>query len=101
MLDIRSPYSSQFNEYLIKKIKADLRRSAFSFNDEFVFFGKLYSLKQCIDSLQCSKGKICFALIYPIKHLIYNNRQFYWKDIMEKYSNSIDEEYFLWRRTKH
>jgi hypothetical protein len=95
MLEIVSNKPSQFNTYLVKKIKADLKKSAFFFNPTFLFNGKKYSIKRCIDSLQCKKNKIFFSELIPIKYLIYNNRQLYWVKIMKYYSDNLNREYLL------
>ena len=97
MLEIYSNKSKQFNEYLIKKIKADLKQSAFFFNQVFLFRGKKYTLYQCIDSLSCSKNIITFTLFYPVKHLVFNNRQLFWLSIMNYYSKNLNREYLIWR----
>ncbi len=96
MLEIRSNRPSQFNTYLVKKIKADLRQSALFFNPTFMFNGKKYSVRHCIDSLQCKKNKIFFSELLPIKYLIYNNRQLYWLKIMGYYAENLNREYLLY-----
>jgi hypothetical protein len=97
LVTIHSTYAPQFNEYLIEKIKADLKQSAFFFNPVFIFHNRGYTLSQCIDSLYYHKNKIQFKLYIPIKHLIYDNRQLYWLTIMNQYSESLDREYLLWK----
>ena len=96
-LEINSNRSQSFNDYLIKKIKADLTQSALSFNPIFLFHSKEYSIKHCINSLYCKKDIITFKEIIPIKHLIYNNRQFFWLNIMNFYSQNLNREYLIWR----
>ena len=101
MLEIHSNYSTQFNEYLLKKIKADLKKSAFFFNSVFIFHGKKYTLNQCIESLCVEKGVIKFNLYLPIKHLVYNNRQLFWVNVIKRYSDSLDKLYLLWKGKIH
>ena len=101
MLEIHSNYPTQFNEYLIKKIKADLKTSAFFFNSDFLFHGKRYTLLQCIDSLYNNKGRIRFKFLLPIKSLVYNNRQLFWVYVLNKYSKNLNREYLLWCGKKH
>lgn len=97
MLEIHSNYPPEFNGYLLKKIKADLRKSAFFFNPTFLFRNKEYTLDQCIDSLFCYRRKIYFKLEMPVRHLIYNNRQLFWLNIIELYKISLDKEYLSWK----
>lgn len=96
-LEIRSNRSQSFNDYLIKKIKADLTQSALSFNPIFLFHSKEYKIKDCINSLYCKNNILLFKEIIPIKHLIYNNRQLFWKSIVEFYAQNINREYLIWR----
>lgn len=97
MLEIHSNYSKQFNEYLIKKIKADLKQSAFFFNPVFLYHGELYTLDKCINSLTITKNIIHYKLYLQVKYLIYNNRQLFWLEILNYYSKNINREYLLWK----
>ncbi len=97
ILQIKSDKSISFNNYLIKKIKADLAQSALFYNPTFIFRGKEYSVKKCIDSLLYIKGYICFSEILPIKHLIFNNRQLYWLNVIRYYQRNLNSEYLIWR----
>lgn len=97
MLEIHSNYSKQFNEYLIKKIKADLKQSTFFFNPVFRYCKDIYSLSKCIDSLTLTKNIIHFRLNKQVKYLIYNNRQLFWLDILSFYSKNLNREYLLWK----
>ena len=97
ILEIHSNRSQLFNDYIIKKIKADLKQSALSFNSVFLYHGKEYTLLYCIDSLFCKNGLITFRELLPIKHLIYNNRQLFWIDVMNFYARNLASEYLIWK----
>ena len=97
ILQIKSDKSISFNNYLIKKIKADLAQSALFFNPTFLYHGKEHFVQKCIDSLQYKKGYICFSELLPIKYLIFNNRQLYWLKIMDYYQRNLNREYLIWR----
>lgn len=99
MLYIESNKPHEFNLYIIKKVKADLKKSAFTLNPYFIFKNKRYTLKQCIDSLYVNKktGIITYKEIYPVKHLIYNNRQLFWLSVLEDYNNNLNYYYMIWR----
>lgn len=97
LLEIHSNRSKSFNDYLIKKIKADLKKAALSFNPIFLFQNKKYTINFCIDSLTYKKGIILFEESIPIKHLIYNNRQLFWINIIHFYSDNLNREYLIWR----
>lgn len=100
MIEIFTDKPRAFNEYLLGKIKADLKKSAFFFNPSFFFRGKEYTLIQCIESLNINKNRITYSLLMQVKHLIYNNRQLFWKDILLKYASELDREYLTWRGIK-
>ena len=96
LLEIKSDKPKSFNDYLMKKIKADLKQSALSFNPTFLFRSKQYSVRRCIESLYCRKGVITFKEIIPIKYLIYNNRHLYWLKFIAYYKNNLNKEYLLY-----
>ena len=57
MFSIKTDRPKAFNIYLIGKIKADLNKSAFFFLPIFIFRGKKYSVKGCINSIYLEKDK--------------------------------------------
>lgn len=97
MLEIHSNYSTQFNEYLLSKIKADLKKSAFFFSPVFLYQNKVYTISRCINSLTITKNIIHYRLYPQIKHLIYNNRQLFWLEVINYYSTNISREYLIWK----
>lgn len=97
MLRIKSPYSYEFNLYIIEKMKADLRKSASFFLQRIEFSGKEYTLDQCIESLTQEKGVILFKLEILVKHLVYNRRELFWLRVVENYSSSLSIEYLHYR----
>lgn len=96
MLFIATKYPKKFNDYLVCKIKKELKGLSLFFNPLFLYRGKKYSLVECLSSLSYNKGRIFFKLEYPIRYLIYNNRQLYWLDTIDKYRRNIAIEYFYW-----
>ena len=100
MLSIKTPYSKEFNEYLMKKIKKDLKNASSLFNSSFIFRGDTYTIEQCINSLYVFRGEILFKMDMVVKHLIYNNRQLFWLEIIENYQLNIGKEFFIWKSVK-
>lgn len=97
MLSITTKYPKEFNEYLIKKIKGDLKKSSLFFHPSFIFRDEEYSMDTCIDSLSIFRGRIFFKLEIVIKHLVYNRRQLFWLEIMKNYQTNLGKEFFLWK----
>ena len=97
---ISTKYPKKFNDYLILKIKDELKKHSKLFNPSFIFRNKVYHVSRCIDSLICNNEKIYFKYDYPVRHLVYNNRQLYWLYILQKYQNNIGKEFLLWRAKK-
>lgn len=96
MFSIKTDRPKAFNIYLMGKIKADLNKSAFFFLPIFIFRGKKYSVKGCINSIYLEKDKIAFKEVIPIKSLYFNHRHLYWKTVLDHYQNNIDYYYIKW-----
>ena len=92
ILDL-SQYPQFFRVFLLRRLKEDLTRSSFFFTQEFLFHGKVLTISQCIQSLVLRKGRVESSLYIAIKHLIYNLRHLYWKDIFDHYRQVIPSLY--------
>lgn len=98
MREIISPFDDDaFNSYLLKYIKARLKKRALLFISEYDFEGKKYTSDDIIKSINRSGRKIYFSNTRLINYIVYDISQRFWITEFRDINNAIRKIYCEYR----
>ena len=90
MREIISPFNDDsFNSYLLKYVKARLKKRALLFIGEYEFEGKTYTSNDIIKSIKRQGRKIFYSDYKLITYIIYDLSQRFWSNEFRDINNII------------